>query len=411
MSPVVFVLGPAIVVGALCSAADGALLARPDPTGADEGPQARAERERSHRALSVARLLVLLVAGAASAVEMQRLGIRGGRALAVVAAIAIGVTLITDVIARTIGDALGATAYHALRSVVHVARIVLAPVTALSERVDARIHSAFPAATTDVAERAAVEQFREVVAAEAEVAPEEATLMRGVFSLGETPVRDIMIPRVEITAIERSIPWSEVVDRVRSAGNARLPVYDDTIDNMVGILYAKDLLPAVIDGEPPAAGWQALIRPAMIIPATKMLDRQLHDFRAGRSHMAFVVDEYGGTAGIVTIEDVLEEIVGEIRDEHDIEEPPIEQRDGHRYWVSGRVPVHELEELLGRRFDHEDSATVGGLIYERLGHVPNAGEEFELDDYRVVVERVARRAVQRVYFELRSSGTDAESPE
>jgi CBS domain containing-hemolysin-like protein len=137
----------------------------------------------------------------------------------------------------------------------------------------------------------------------------------------------------------------------------------------------------------------------VFIPTTKMIDDQLRDFKASRTHIAIVVDEYGGTAGLVTIEDVLEEIVGDIRDEYDVEEPEIEQRDGRRYWVSGRVSLDELSEAIGHQFTSDDVTTVGGLVYERLGRVPRAGEEFALDGFRVVVERVVRRKVERVYFE------------
>jgi CBS domain containing-hemolysin-like protein len=208
-----------------------------------------------------------------------------------------------------------------------------------------------------------------------------------------------MVPRVDVVAIERGAPWSEVVDRVRSSEHSRLPVYIETIDEIVGVLYAKDLLPSVVDGEPPAGGWEPLVRPATIIPTTKRVDEQLRDFRASRSHMAVVVDEYGGTAGIVTIEDVLEEIVGEIRDEHDVEEQPIEREGDRRFWVSARVTLDELSDVLGHDFRHEEVSTVGGLVYELLGRVPRAGEQLTIGPFRVIVERVVRRQIRRVYFE------------
>ena len=142
-----------------------------------------------------------------------------------------------------------------------------------------------------------------------------------------------------------------------------------------------------------------LVRPAVFIPGAKMIDQQLRDFQANRTHIAVVVDEFGGTAGIVTIEDILEEIVGEIRDEYDVEEASVEQEDGRRFWVPGRLTVDELSELVGHDFHREGVTTVGGLVYELLGRVPQSGETFTLDGFRVVIERVVKRRVERVYFE------------
>jgi CBS domain containing-hemolysin-like protein len=208
-----------------------------------------------------------------------------------------------------------------------------------------------------------------------------------------------MVPRVDIVGIERDAPWTEAMDRVLSSEHARLPVYDDTIDRIVGILYAKDLLPIVLTKRVPDDGWPVLIRPATFVPGSKIIEQQLRDFRATGTHIAIVVDEYGGTAGLVTIEDILEEVVGDIRDEYDVEEPPIEEQEGRRYWVSGRVSLDDLSTALGHRFDRDDVATVGGLIFQALGRVPRAGEELTLDGFRIVVERVTRRRIERVYFE------------
>jgi CBS domain containing-hemolysin-like protein len=208
-----------------------------------------------------------------------------------------------------------------------------------------------------------------------------------------------MVPRVDVVGVERTTAWSEVVARVRSAEHSRLPVYDETIDDIDGVLYAKDVLSAVVAGDEPAGGWTTLVRPAQFIPATKRVDDQLRDFRATGNHLAVVADEYGGTAGIVTIEDVLEEIVGEIRDERDDEEPPLEGEDGRRFWVSARVTLGELSDALGYDFRHDDVSTVGGLVYEVLGRVPRNGERLTVGPFRVIVERVVRRKIQRLYFE------------
>ena len=210
-----------------------------------------------------------------------------------------------------------------------------------------------------------------------------------------------MVPRVDIVGVEAGTPWSEVLDRVRSSEHARLPVYRETLDNVAGVLYAKDLLLwALEDGEPPG-GWETLVRPATFIPSSKSIDRQLREFRKSGTHMAIVVDEFGGTAGLVTIEDVLEEIVGEIRDERDVEEPDIEREGADRFWVLGKVPLSDLSDALGASLEREDLTTVGGLVYDAFGRVPRAGDSTTIGEFKVVVERVRHRRIERVYFERR----------
>ncbi|HEY9230349.1 MAG TPA: hemolysin family protein, partial [Gemmatimonadaceae bacterium] len=239
----------------------------------------------------------------------------------------------------------------------------------------------------------------EVVAAEADVSTAEEELIHGVFSLGVTEVQEIMVPRVDIVGMDVTTPWSEVLDRIRSSEHARFPVFRDTLDDVVGILYAKDLLAAIIADEEPDAGWLSLARPPAFIPVSKRIDAQLREFQATRAHIAIVSDEYGGTAGLVTIEDILEEIVGEIRDEYDVEEPQIQQEGSGRYWVSGGVLVEELSDLLDADFGVEDVTTVGGMVFALFGRVPRSGESVMHAGFRIVVERVRRRRIERVYFE------------
>jgi CBS domain containing-hemolysin-like protein len=217
-----------------------------------------------------------------------------------------------------------------------------------------------------------------------------------------------MVPRLAIVGVEMGTPWSEMLDRVRSSEHSRLPAYRESLDDVVGVIVAKDLLPYAITGKAPAGGWESLARPASFVPATKAVADQLREFRSSRTHMAIVVDEYGGTAGILTIEDVLEEVVGEIRDEHDVEEPSVVSENGSRFWVSGRLPVDELEEIIGERLDGVQATTVGGLVFERKGKVPRVGEELVWGRFRVVVERMKRRAVDRVYLERLSDREKAE---
>jgi CBS domain containing-hemolysin-like protein len=370
-----------------------------------EGGQAlpRPEHEARHRALLFARVVAHLGAGAATARALAGVLDAPWQLWTAVAGCALVAAALGEALARELGDALGARgpAAAARAAVVgRAAEVLLAPALWPAARLDAALRRRFPAPPPDEAARDEVaEQFREIVAAEAEGGAGEGALVAGVFELGDTQVSEVMVPRVDVVGVERTTAWSEVVARVRSAEHSRLPVYDETIDDIDGVLYAKDVLSAVVAGDEPAGGWTTLVRPAQFIPATKRVDDQLRDFRATGNHLAVVADEYGGTAGIVTIEDVLEEIVGEIRDERDDEEPPLEGEDGRRFWVSARVTLDELSDALGYDFRHDDVSTVGGLVYEVLGRVPRNGERLTVGPFRVIVERVVRRKIQRLYFE------------
>ncbi|MEO7457627.1 MAG: hemolysin family protein [Gemmatimonadaceae bacterium] len=401
--PALLVAGGAIVLATLAAAADGALLGGdPDPEPASSGGAQLRRGELAHRALALTRVLAHLITGAAVA---RVLGIqRGdgfvGAALAFLSALA--VVIVVEGIGRSLGFATAPRFIIVLAPIVRVLQLLLAPVLRLGVALDALFERLLPKPT--IAERTeqreeATEQFRQVVAAEADVSRDEEAILRGVFSLGDTTVREVMVPRVDIVGIDNTTPWSEAVDRVRSSEHARFPVYDDTLDNVLGILYAKDLLPFVIDDDEPMRGWQTLVRPASFIPTSKPIDVQLRDFKTSRTHIAIVSDEFGGTAGIVTIEDVLEEIVGEIHDEYDVEDPEVEQEDGTRFWVTGRLTLDELSELLGQNFVQDDVTTVGGLVYETFGRVPKAGETVLIGAYKLVVERVRGRRIERVYFQ------------
>ena len=225
-------------------------------------------------------------------------------------------------------------------------------------------------------------------------------ILLGVFALGDTTVADIMTPRLDLAAVARGTPWADVVEQVRRSEHARLPVYEGTLDHVVGALHARDLVPAVTGVVPRPDGWHEFIRPVQFVPETKTLDAQLLDFRRAPGDLAIVVDEFGGTSGLVTREDVLEEVVGEIHDEYDTDEEPAVGRDAAgRLQVDGRLSLDALADLIGAPIEHEDISTVGGLIYSELGHVPSVGETLTIGDYRVVVEQVHRRRIRKVSFE------------
>jgi CBS domain containing-hemolysin-like protein len=395
------VTAAAVLLAALLSMADSALLAtHTSPEHAWDSDADRNRREREHRALAMGRVLLYLIGGAALAHALDFAGFPLLYRALIQIAIALGLSALTESIPRSAGQNLTARVQSVAAPATTVASIVLAPAVALGVWLERTLHAFLPPHPDhDMDREATAEQFREVVASEAEVSSREEDLIHGVFTLGETEVHEIMVPRVDIVGIETTTPWSEVVDRFRSSEHSRLPVYEETLDNIIGILYAKDLLPDVVSEQEDPEDWHRLVRPPVIIPTSKRIDQQLREFQATRRHIAIVADEYGGTAGLITIENILEEIVGEIRDEYDVEESDIVQEGDDRFWVAGRVTIHELSERLGADMSQDDVTTVGGLVYELFGRVPRGGEVATHNGFRIVVERVRRRRIERVYFE------------
>ncbi len=396
-------------LAALCAFADGALLSL---DGEEPPSDARTRslldrRERAHRALAFGRIVAQLVSGAATSVALLATGwLPAAWFLPGVVVAGIALLGITEVGARAAGDAAGARGLARIGSVVEAVEWLCAPVVAFGQWADDALMALLPRPALDEDDHDdAVERFREVVAAEADVTPQEEVLIHGVFSLGDTKVSSIMVPRVDIIGVDRDTHWSEVGDRVRSAQHARVVVYDGTLDEVVGILYAKDLLPALLADEEPAGGWQALVKPAMFIPESKTVESQLREFRSSRRHLAIVADEYGGTAGLVTLEDVLELIIGDIQDEGDAELPDVEREEGGRLWVAATVTLDVLSEITDHDWTRGDVTTVGGLVMEILGRVPKPGEALTVGGYKLVVERVIRRRVHRVYLEPLAAAT------
>jgi len=237
---------------------------------------------------------------------------------------------------------------------------------------------------------------------------EEKEMIHGVIELAETRVHEVMVPRIGIRAVEVSDSPEEVLDMIVRAGHSRLPVYQENLDNIVGILYAKDLLPYLKRdaGELSQIDIRSVVRPAVYVPETKAVDDLLREMRGARRHIAIVVDEYGGTAGLITLEDVVEEIVGEIQDEYDREEPLVEPLadDEHiTYRVDGRVSIHDLRDLFDLPdIEEEDEAeydTVGGLIVHRVGRIPLPGAVVQFHDVTLRVETAEPRRVAKVIAE------------
>jgi len=224
---------------------------------------------------------------------------------------------------------------------------------------------------------------------------EEKDMIYSIFELGDTLAREVMVPRIDVVALDVTTPMLAALDTIMEAGHSRIPVFDETIDNILGVLYAKDLLPYLRDGRTDVP-LKSILREAYFIPETKKASDLLPDLQQRRVHMAVVVDEYGGMAGLVTIEDLLEEIVGEIQDEYDTEEPFVQYVSDDEYLFDARVDLDDLNRLMTVSLPTEDSDTLGGFIYTELGKVPVVGDQVAFDDLELTVESVAGRRIKKV---------------
>jgi magnesium and cobalt transporter len=328
------------------------------------------------RALYVGHLALLVLAGAAAGTAdtwwaWEPLGAIGRLLLSVLLVWVVG-SVLPRVLAAVASDLPPLVRPAALRSL-----RVLSPLLRLIAWADSRFRPASPPVTR-------------------ESGHVRRDMLLGLFSLADMTVAEVMTPRIDIIAVDSAAGRDEVITTLRRSEHARLLVYDDHPDAVVGVLYAKDML-ASLPASDDAVDWHTLIRPAAFVPEGKTLDRQLRDFQRGPSHLAVVVDEFGGTAGIITLEDILEEVVGEIQDEHDTEEaqPVVDDGEGHLS-VEGGVPLSELESLLGHSFNREDVTTVGGLVLDAFGRVPRSGERTQVEGIDLLVEQVARRRIRRV---------------
>lgn len=237
--------------------------------------------------------------------------------------------------------------------------------------------------------------FADVAAEEEVIEHEERALIRSIIEFGDTVVREVMVPRPDMVAIEGRATSGDALEVAMGAGYSRIPVFELGIDDIIGVVYTKDVMRAVRDGaatEPV----RALVRDAHFVPETKRVSELMKEMQSEKFHIALVIDEYGGTAGLVTLEDLIEELVGEIVDEFDVEEPAVEPLRGGGFRVNARMPVDEVNELLGAELPSGDWDTVGGLVFNLLGHVPTEGEAVSVDGYQLAAEKVQGRRIGRV---------------
>lgn len=224
----------------------------------------------------------------------------------------------------------------------------------------------------------------------------EKKMIFSIFQFGDTICREIMVPRIDVMALEVACTPEEAIRSILQAGHSRVPVYEENIDNIIGLLYAKDLLRQQMDGGE-SLTIRSLLRPVYFVPEAKKVDELLREMRQKRMHMAVIIDEYGGMAGLVTLEDILEEIIGEIRDEYDQgEEGLYELISPDEYLFSGRIYLGDLNDLLDTHLNKESADTLGGFIYSELGRVPFEGDQVQADGWTLTVQKVSRRRITKV---------------
>lgn len=228
-----------------------------------------------------------------------------------------------------------------------------------------------------------------------EAGAEELTMIRRISNMVDKAVREIMVPRIDMIAVETAANVDDVISMAVEKGFSRIPLYEETVDNIVGVVYAKDLLPYLANGIQ-GETLKEIARPPYFIPEGKHVDELLTELRQNRVHMAIVVDEYGGTAGLVTIEDVLEEIVGEIQDEYDREEVTIERVTESEAIIDARVSLDEVNELFSLEIEGDDYDTLGGFVYQQLGRMPAAGDEVAAGGLTLRVLSVLGRRIKKV---------------
>lgn len=233
------------------------------------------------------------------------------------------------------------------------------------------------------------------------ITDEESNMVHGVLDLKETQVYSIMIPRTEMSGASINATLGEIIKLVSDCGHTRLPIFRDSIDEIEGILHAKDLL-KLLGENPDTAIPRAILRTPYFIPRSQSVSELLKELKSSKSHLAIVTDEYGGTAGIITIEDILEEIVGEIMDEHDPEDSLLTVLDGHSVLVDARLEIENLEEHFGRKLPKGDFESVGGFIIHLLGRIPTVGEKVGFEDLEMTVKSADNRKIHKILISHQS---------
>ncbi len=234
---------------------------------------------------------------------------------------------------------------------------------------------------------------------------DEKEMIHSIFEFGETSVKEIMIPRIDMICISSSDSVNDLLDIIKDNLHSRIPVYKDKIDNIVGIVYARDLLPLINKRKSQNISLKDLVRPAYFVPEQKMIDDLLREFQSEKIHMAIVVDEYGGTSGLVTLEDIIEEIVGEIQDEYDSEQPLYQRINENVFLVDGSMALEEINEELNLDLPTEEGVeTIGGFLFGLFGSVPKKKEVAKYNGYEFIIEKIVERRIKQVRILRKEKG-------
>jgi len=342
------------------------------------------------------RLLIGIVAASATAMLARFVGVDGAHTAAFVVLAVAGLLIVCELLLPLLlvgGDPerlLGVL----LPSFTPVAR-VLAPVTRWVSRGAAPRRPAAASGETEAQDaNDAAKAFIDSAEEQGLIAGEERKLLQSIVDFGDTLVREVMTPRPDIVAIPETATLGDLRALFREQEYSRFPVYRETIDNIAGFVFVKDLV--LLAGADDARPVTSLLRPAAVVPETKRVPELLKQFQRQQTQMAIVVDEYGGTAGLVTAEDLLEEIVGEIRDEYDVEIEPVVDEGNGSFLFSGKVGIDDVMDRLKVHIERDGFETVGGYLLARLGRVPVVGERFDVDGLSVEVLDAERRRITRV---------------
>lgn len=223
------------------------------------------------------------------------------------------------------------------------------------------------------------------------------TIIEGALQVSSLQVRDIMIPRSQVVNVPAKLSPNEIIHLVTKASHSRFPVTGETVDDVMGILLAKDLLPLILNSQIEELDIKNIVRPATFVPENRRLNIMLKEFRETRQHMAIVIDEYGSVSGVVTIEDVLEQIVGEIEDEYDVDdESYIKKFDDENHIVKAITPMDEFNEYFGTKFTNQEFTTVGGLVLQQIGHIPERGETINIGPFLITVLNSDSRQIKLI---------------
>ncbi len=329
-------------------------------------------------------------------------GSAAGVALVIVTVLLAGFTIVFgELVPKTLALAFPERFALAVAGPIDVIGRILAPLVALLTAITRVLTRPFGADVSTESQITA-EELRLIVERGGQqgiLEAEEEQMINAVIELGDRRLHEVMVPRIDIVALPATATFEQAIDTFVEEGHSRVPVYDESIDEVLGILYAKDLLQYLKSSAAPRPAIRSILRTPVFAPESMTIDDLLHDFQRKKVHIAIVLDEYGGTAGLVSIEDLLEEIVGEIQDEYDVEEEMIVRLSADEIRIDGRVAVDELAELFDTSIELEDEDeydTIGGLVFHRIGRVPVPGDQVEVDGLRLTVESTDGRRVGKV---------------